>query len=459
MRSSCRRPFSVGMATSLTTRILRALGLRAAGRPLITAIPISTFSVRRGSRQVLVAYREHAWLQAVVDTVAESVATPRWRVYKVTDKASNEGRALKGYLLSEPRVELRRKALEQAEKEGGLYEVRGHQLQQLLENPHPKFPGRELRKLMAIHADLAGETFQWLSRDAAGAVVGFQVLPPTAVSMTPTLGRPYFSVTYNLFAGQVSERDVLWLRHLDPENPEGRGVGRGRAAGDELDASEAIQLGVKAAHERGGLPLATVAVESESSDAEGDDGADLEKRYEEKHTGAHNAGKVFFVNGKVTMASLQQDMRALQMVETDKALRDFVRQIYNVPPELLGDLTSSNRSTSEEAKYTLAEYATLPRLEFFRSWWQLALVPQMDGEAILEYDDPRPQSWERRLKAMTAAYNEAFTLNEARTLAGLAADPELEGQRFKPLPGAKPVQDGAPTEPQNPPPPRGPAQG
>lgn len=441
---------------SLATRVLRALGLRSAGRPLITAIPVSTFPVRRGSRQVLAAYREHAWLQAVVDTVAESVATPRWRVFKVTDKGSTEGRALKSFLLSEPRVEERRKALEQAQKEGGLYEVRGHWLQQILENPHPKYPGRELRKLMAIHADLAGETFQWLSRDAAGAVVGFQVLPPTAVSMTPTVGRPYYAVTYNLFAGQVAEQDMLWPRHLDPENPEARGVGRGRAAGDELDSSEAIQRGVKATFERGGLPLATIGVADGDGGAD-DDGEDLEKRYEEKHTGAHNAGKVFFINGKVTMATLQQDMRALQMVETDKAIRDFVRQIYNVSPELMGDLTSSNRSTSEEAKYTLAEYATLPRLEFFRSWWQLLLVPQVDGDAILEYDDPRPQSWERRLKAMTAAYNEAFTLNEARLLAGLASDPELEGQRFKPLPGAKPVQDGTPSEPQNPPPPRGPA--
>ncbi|HYH96018.1 phage portal protein [Hyalangium sp.] len=417
---------------------------------------MSTFPVRRGSRQVLTAYREHAWLQAVVDTVAESVATPRWRVFKVADKNSSAGRALKRYLLSESRVTERRKVLEQAEKDGGLYEVRGHPIQQLLENPHPKFPGRELRKLMAIHCDLAGETFQWLSRDAAGAVVGFQVLPPTAVSMTPTLGRPYFAVTYNLFSGHVPEQDMIWCRHLDPENPEGRGVGRGRAAGDELDSSEAIQRGVKATFERGGLPLATIGVEGGVGDD--DDGEDLEKRYEAKHTGAHNAGKVFFLGGKVSVATLQQDMRALQMVETDKAIRDFVRQIYNVSPELMGDLSSSNRSTSEEAKYTLAEYATLPRLEFFRSWWQLLLMPQEDGDAILEYDDPRPQSWERRLKAMTAAYNEAFTLNEARRLAELAPDPELEGQRFKPLPGAKPVQDGTPTEPQNPPPPRGPAE-
>lgn len=442
---------------SLTTRILRKLGLRSAGRPLITAIPVSTFSVRRGTRQVHTAYRENAWLQAVVDTVAESVATPRWRVYRVKDKNSTDARALKAHILHEPRAEERRKAVEEAERDGALYEVRGHRLQQVLENPHPKYPGRELRKLMAIHCDLSGETFQWLSRDATGSVVGFHVLPPTAVQLTPTEGRPTFHVNYNLMSGQVPESEILWIRHLDPENPEGRGVGRGRAAGDELDTSEAIQRGVKATFERGGLPIATIGVDA--GDAAEDDTEDWEKRYEEKHMGASNAGKVLFVPGKVSVSSLSADMRSLQMVETDKAIRDFVRQIYNVSPELMGDLTSANRSTSDEAKYTLAQYATIPRLEFFRAWWQLLMVPQVDGDAILEYDDPRPQSWERKHKAMTSAYNEAFQLNEARRMAGLPPDPELEGQRFKPLPGAQPIQDGPPSEPQNQPPARGPARG
>ena len=60
---------------SLFRRALKTLGLLPARGPLVHALPIVSFSPRRGSRQVLLAYREIAWLRTVVDTVAEAVAT------------------------------------------------------------------------------------------------------------------------------------------------------------------------------------------------------------------------------------------------------------------------------------------------------------------------------------------------------------------------------------------------
>jgi HK97 family phage portal protein len=440
---------------AIGTRILRALGLRSAGRPVVAAIPIQSFPVRRGSRQVLAAFRENAWLQAVVSTVAEAVATPRWRVLKVVATGA-EGRALKSVLKS-ALWEERAKVAKGAMADGALVEVRGHELQQMLDSPHPKFTGRAYRRLICIHLDLSGETFLWLSRNTGGRPNGFQVLPPHAVSTTPMEGLPHYSITYNLFSGQVPESEMVWLRHLDPENPEGRGVGRGRAAGDELDSAEAIQRSVKASMERSGIPTAVVGVEAAvGADAE-DAVEDLQKRYEAGFGRPEQAGKVLFVPHGVSLAEVKIDLRALQMAELDKGLRDFVRQIYNVPAELMGDLTSSNRSTSEEAKYTLAEYAVMPRLEFLRSELQHHLVPLVDSDALLEFDDPRPQSWERQHKAMTSAFHEGVYINEARALAQLPARPEFEGKTFKPLPGAMPVQDGPAAEPQNAPPPRGPA--
>lgn len=440
---------------SLATRILRKLGLRSAGRPLITAIPLSSFSPRRGERQVLAAFREHAYLQAVVSTVADAVATPRWHVYKPV-ASGVEGRALRSALKSAS-FEERQKLLKSATQDGELVEVRGHELVNMLEAPHPKFSGRAYRKLVTIHLDLAGETFLWLSRDVAGRPNGFQVLPGHAVQCTPLPGQPYYTINYNLFSGQVPESDVVWLRHLDPENPEARGVGRGRAAGDELDSSEAIQKAIKSGMERSGSPLAVVGVEGTAGADSEDAVEDLQKRYDESFGRPDQAGKFFFAPHGVSIAQVQLDLRALQMVEVDQSLREFCRQIFNVSPELMGDLTSSNRSTSEEAKYTLAEYCVVPRLEFLRAELQHHLVPLVDAEAILEYDDPRPQSWERKHKAMTSAYNEGVLVNEARELAGLPALPQFEGQVFKPLPGAMPVTWQPASEPQNAPPPRGPA--
>lgn len=431
-----------------------------AGRPMVHAIPLLPYSPRRGSRAVLSAYRTNAWLRAVVDTVADATATPRWRVLKpVTPygKAlAQECKSLGTHARARDGGLERHKALARGVDRGDLVEYFSHELLNILETPHPTFTGRALRKLQQVHLDLAGETFLWLRRtmDSERRVAGYEVVPPQCVVMTPTDTGSCYVLTYNRFSGEVSEPEIVWLRHLDPENPYGRGVGKGVALGDELDTAEAIQGARKATFLRGGLPAAVVGVDEGPA---GDDKAEeLQGEYDERFGKPESAGRVWFVNGKVTLSQIQQDFRALQMDESEKGLRDYVRQTYNISPELMGDLTASNRSTSEEAKYTLAEYAVLPRLEFLRTEYQLRLVPLVDRDAILDYEDPRPQSWERTFKVMTGAFNEGFTWNEVRVFGGFAPDPALNGRRPRPLPGAQPVQD-APKEPQNAPPPRGPA--
>ena len=451
---------------SLRTRFKAALsGLLLgpqAGRPAVHGIPIFPQSARRGSRQVLSAYRTNAWLQAVVDTVAEAVATPRWRVLvPVSQQGKALARTCKAMSLQErDRVGTleRHKALARGVARGHLVELDEHELLNILDAPHPQFTGRELRKMQQIHLDLAGESFLWLRRTLNGErrVAGFEVVPPQCVIHSPGAGGAvgHYLINYNRAAYQVEESEVVWLRHLDPENLYNRGVGRGQALGNEIDTAESIQEARQATFARGGLPAAVVGIEGE----EGEDQAeDLEKSYAERTGAPSSAGWVWFVSGKTSFSQIQQDFRALQMDESDKGLRDYFRQTYNVPPEIVGDLTASNRSTADAAKYTLAEYAVLPRLEFLRTEYQHRVVPLVDPDAILEYADPRPHSWERMHQAMTSSYGPHVYMNEARELGGLPPDPKLKGVRFLPLPGAQPVQDG-PKAPQNPPPPRGPGK-
>lgn len=432
-----------------------------AGRPLVHSIPLLPYSPRRGSRAVLAAYRTNAWLRAVVDTVAEATATPSW---KVLVPVSVEGKSLAHSVKAlgieaqgrDGRLE-RHKALSRGVAQGHLVELGEHELLNILESPHPLFTGRALRKVQQVHLDLAGESFLWLRRtlDAERRVAGVEVVPPQCVLQTPSEEGGCFTVTYNSFSGQVEASEMVWLRHLDPENLYGRGVGRGQALGNELDTAESIQRARQATFARGGLPAAVVGVDEGPA---GDDQAEeLQADYDARFGKPESAGRVWFINGKTTLSQIQQDFRALQMDESEKGLRDYVRQTFNVSPELLGDLTSANRSTSEEAKYTLAEYAVLPRLEFLRTEYQQKLAPLVDPDALLDYRDPRPQEWERVHKAMTSSYGPHIFLNEARELAGLPPVEKFKGVAFMPLPGAQPVQDD-PKTPKNPPPPRGPGK-
>ncbi|CAM3463588.1 phage portal protein [Corallococcus sp. ZKHCc1 1396] len=421
---------------SLFRRTLKALGFLPTRRgPLVNGLPLFSFSPRRGSREVLAAYRENGWLRAVVDTVADAVATPRWKVYKRV--GSSYGKSGADPRWRSPLSGERKKALADGVRAGALVELPAHELLSLLEAPHPQFPGRELLKLMQLHLDLVGETFLWLRLGADGRPVGWEVVPPHCVHQTPQPGRPEFVLSYNQAHVGVPAAHMLWLKHLDPENPHGRGAGRGLAVGDQLDTMEAIDRSAKAVFERGGVPQAIVGMDSKKDDVDQEDAAeDLEKRYNEVHRGPENAGKIWFAPAGVSLAQVTVNYRELQAEELAKGQRAYVRQTYNVPPELVGDLSSSSRGTSEAAKYHLAEYAVSPRLEFLRAYLQLVLVPLVDRDAILDYEDPRPQEWERVFRLMTTPVTEAFTFNEVRVLAGFEPDPELEGKRPLPLPGA-----------------------
>ncbi|MBJ6762800.1 phage portal protein [Myxococcaceae bacterium JPH2] len=423
---------------SLFRRALKALGFIGAGiKRLAYSLPLWSYGPRRGAREVLAAYREDDWLRTVVDTVADGVATPRWRVYKLRAGAEKH---VDPRWKSLDRWE-RRKAIDGAVAQGELVELERHELLALMESPHPVYSGREYRKLAQIHVDLVGEAFMVLLRDEAGRIVGWELVPPHCVTMTPQRERRTFFVSYGRFFGFIPEGDVLWPKSLDPEDPDGRGAGRGMALGDKLDTIEAIDKATKATFERGGIPTAVIGLGTKNTDdgsTTSEAAADLEKRFAAEHQGPRNAGKVWVAPTGVSLAQVQVNYRELQTKEIAAALRAYVRQAFNVPPELVGDLSSSNRSTSEAAKYHLAEYAIAPRLEFWRAFLQHRLVPLVDRGVILDYDDPRPQEWDRTFRAMTTPAAEHVQFNEYRAFAGLPALPELEGKRPGAMPGAGP---------------------
>jgi HK97 family phage portal protein len=414
----------------------RIKGLLSGKTPAMRAfqIPLATPLPRRGAREVLQAYRENAWLQSCINLVADGVAAPRWRAFKRVAKDSRMSVRDPGLALAGPEVRRREmKALREAHQ---LIEVPEHEILQLLARPNEEQSGRSVLRLAQQHLDLVGEAFWWIQRNQAKRVCGLIPIPPHTVLFTPTAGRLTYSVSYERIQGEIAASDMLWLKHPDPERPHERGTGLGLGLGDELDSAEYIARSLKSVFARGGLPVSVVAVEgSQDVDAE-ESAADLKARYEATATGPNAQGRPFFVPGKLSIATVNPDFKSLQTHELQKQLLDFVRQTYNVPPELMGDLSSSNRSTAEAAMYHLAEYAVAPRLEFLRAELVHKLVPLIDPDVILEYEDPRPKNFERTQAILTNAVTApAFTLNEARELAGFEPLPELDGQFLSGAPG------------------------
>jgi HK97 family phage portal protein len=322
--------------------------------------------------------------------------------------------------------------------------VPGHEVLRLLAMPGAELSGLAALRLLQSHLDLAGECFLQLRREG-GRVVGFSVIPPNAIIALPTTDAPVYEVSYGAVQrGMVPASEVVHVKHPSPYDPSARGVGLGHTLGDELQVNEFVSESLRSVFARGGMPTTLVSVAGADQNQDSQDIAeDLQKRFGGEIVGPTQQGKILVLPGKITSTVVNADLKQLAVVEIQKYVQDFVRQVFAVPPEILGDLSSSNRSTSEAAEYHLQAYAVLPRLEFLVAELNHKLVPLIDSSVVLDFDDPRPSSLDICVNLMTNGNTaHAFTQNEVRALAGLGPT-EGGDENLLPPPGSKPV-GGAP---------------
>ncbi|WP_158626670.1 phage portal protein [Corallococcus interemptor] len=227
----------------------------------------------------------------------------------------------------------------------------------------------------------------------AGIPVGFWPVPPSLTRL-PALDVPREQRTFTAAVGgvmrEIPAADVIHLRNLDPEDPLGRGVGPAFALGDELDTDEFVARFLRASFWNNILPPAIASIEGLTG-ANSAGAKAFKESLSREHQGPDKAGKLLLTSGRVTFARLNTSFRDMQLVELRRFLMDFVRMTFRVPPEIVGDISSSNKATAFAARENLAEQATLPHMELLRTEYQLRLVPLLgEHEAILDYDGPVP---------------------------------------------------------------------
>lgn len=396
---------------------------------------------RKGADALLRAYKEMPWLRTVVDAVADNVANVQWRVYRRT---GTNGR--RDYSFRSGSKRARADRMKALEDQGQLVELVDHPLLTLLMDPNDHLSGRAVLKLSQVHLDLVGESYWVLERESVtGLIIGAWPVPPNAVLALPDLTKERDQQTYTIQRSGGSKtypvKDVVALRMLDPDDPLGRGIGPAFALGDELDCDEYAARFTKNFFYNSAVPAAVVSIEG-LSDANAPAVRAFKESLEREHRGPERAGKLLVTSGKTSFARLDTSLKDMQFVELRKFLMEFVRQVYRVPPEIVGDISNSNRATAFAARELLAEQAVLPRLEFLRTELQARLVPQFGNDLVLEYDSPVPADRDHQLAVMSRM-PEAFSYDEWRALAGLRPDPERKGYPL-PMPGQVETQPGEP---------------
>lgn len=372
---------------------------------------------RRGTPQLLQAYSEMPWLRAIASRVASAFASVEWRLYY--GQRPGAARAYKAVRAQKASPRDRRAIRKAMRKEGELREIQEHPLLDALDSANAFHTGYQMRRLTCLYLDLVGDAFWAKERNAAGVPVAFWPIPPSWILSTPTPQRPAWRFSYRGWQGELPDVDVLWFQDTDPANPYGRGTGLGASLGDELEADEYAARTMKQVFFNRALPEALITAEGMSEP----ETRRLEYEWLAKNQGFFRGFKPMFMNRKVEIHEFDHDFRQLQFVQLREFERDTIMQVWGIPPEVMGVIENSNRSTIDAADYFFTSKTVEPRCEFLRAIMQERLVPEYDERLILDYESPVEEDKEFKQKAM-ASMPGAYRVNEHRELTG---HPELDG--------------------------------
>jgi SPP1 gp7 family putative phage head morphogenesis protein len=257
-------------------------------------------------------------------------------------------------------------------------------------------------------------------------------IPGYWIFRTPYNGAPFFQINWGTWVADLPERDVIWLKDLDPENPYWRGAGVGESLGDEIEIDEYAGKTQKALFYNHGVPAAIISLRG-ATQTELDR---AKENFNQTYGGFWNAAKMFWTGTEMDVKQLALDFVDSNIGQLRKDERDKIIQMWGVPPEIMGINENSNRATIAEAKSIYAERVLLPRLEFLRVSYQNRLVPEFDDRIILDYVDPSPDDQAFKLQVASAA-PWSRSKNEWRELGGLSP---VDGgdDVFPPMPVAPP---------------------
>jgi len=191
---------------------------------------------------------------------------------------------------------------------------------------------------------------------------------------------------------------------------------------DELDANEYAQKFVKSYFYNSATPQFIATVKNATKDQ----AAQLQRKFESKHQGFRKAWAPNFTSAELDIHELTRNVGADRVEEMQKYWADVVRWLYGVPPEIIGMIENSNRSTIKEAEQLFGKFVIAPRVREFQETWQILMAPHF-GNPILRHSPAIPRSFDRRDEIMSR-HSHNFTRNEVRGEAGF--EPVRDGDIY-----------------------------
>lgn len=377
---------------------------------------------RRGTRELLIAYKSLPYLHSTLRRISKDVSHIPWKVYSARGGAKAKSVAAD---YASAAGEARPGVIAKGLKAGDLTEVVGHPFLDTLNRWNPALRAKKSQQAVQLYLDLIGQAPIIHEANGLGQPVELWPVPPHWVADVPHAGRPYYRVSWGSWQREIPEEHVTWLSEIDPLDLYGRGSSFGEALSDELDLDEMRAKYGRAFFANSARPDILV---SSPAIASREQARQLEEDWMARHQGPNKAGGIRITPGQTQVTVLQQTLQQMQFQEQRAESRRLLQEVFNIPPEILGVLESSNRSTIEAAYYLYAKGALVPRKDEQCDSLQ-PLLSRWDERLVLGYENPVPEDVESQ-RAHMVAVPTAFRLNEHRKAGGA---PPLEGEEGEAL--------------------------
>lgn len=380
----------------------------------------------RGAKELLDAYTKAPWLRAAVHKISLAVGMTTWTLHVAN--RNGDPTPIRATKFQYGTRDIRHRLMKQTE---GIEvkEILDHPLLTILNSGSTVLPGTTDMRMAQMYLDLVGEGIQLKERGQLkntqtqrNMVVGLVNIPPHWVRSLPTPKSPFYGIQFPR-TGTVEEvpsEDVIYYKDPNPLDPFGRGSGTAHVLSDELQANEAASRTIRSRLENNAIPP-FIAMPEKGSDAPGR--AQVERAREDwqrRLRGPTKSGFVHFLMSRFKFEKMGNTFEELSLIPLLNNQRDTIIQVYGIPPEILGILTSSNRSTIDAAEFIFGKFVLMPRLEYLRAVLQQVLVPEYDDRLILDYESPIAGDKAHELNVLKAA-PWAFKANEIRKKAGEAS--------------------------------------
>jgi HK97 family phage portal protein len=302
---------------------------------------------------------------------------------------------------------------------------------ELLDNPmpdHPEIDGWMFRYLSDAYLSIMGECFWVIERGSMGIPSALYIVPPTWVISTPSTQAEYYRVLPlgNISVAQINiaPEDMVWAKSPDFVNPYWRGRGRTEAIGDEVESDEYAAKFSKRFFYNDATPSILISAPGITEP----DAKRFKESWQQNLGGMFNFKKPAIVPSEIKVEKLSDSPREMDFNESRRFLADQCRYHFSIPPEIMGNVENSNRSTIDSAFYLYSKNVVTRHLCRWEKIINRQLCPKFPGNQVIKFKSIVPEDEAFKLQRANEGLSRgALKINEWRKECGYDEAPDGDG--------------------------------